>query len=283
MTSDEEFKCCITTCGLPLNENYWDKQYQNNETGWDLKSVSPPLKEFIDTLTDKNLKILIPGCGNAYEAEYLLDKGFNNVTLIDISSTLVNNLKKKFEGKPIRILHNDFFDHHETYDLIIEQTFFCAINPALRIRYAAKCFRLLNDNGRIAGVLFNIIFEKEGPPYGGHKDEYMLLLEPLFNIKQFDVCKNSIPPRSGNELFIELKRKNILSDFVNLYSISGITCSGCKETIINVLNKLNNVKSVSINTDFSELLILSDEKLNKTSLENALSKDKKYQLKEIKN
>ena len=47
--------------------------------------------------------------------------------------------------------------------------------------------------------------------------------------------------------------------------------------------KLNNVKSVSINTDFSELLILSDEKLNKTSLENALSKDKKYQLKEIKN
>ena len=282
MKPNEELKCCITTCGLPLNENYWDKQYKNNETGWDLKSISPPLKEFIDTLTDKNLKILIPGCGNAYEAEYLLGKGFHNLTLIDISSTLVNNLKKKFEDKPIRILHNDFFDHNEKYDLIIEQTFFCAINPALRVRYAAKVFSLLNVNGRIAGLLFNIVFEKEGPPFGGNKEEYISLFEPLFNIKQFEVCKNSIPPRKGNELFIEMEKKNILPDFVKLYTISGITCSGCKETIIDVLVKLNNVKSVSINTDFSELLITSDEKLNKSSLENALSYDKKYQLKEIK-
>ena len=282
MKPNEELKCCITTCGLPLNENYWDKQYQNNETGWDLKSISPPLKEFIDTLTDKNLKILIPGCGNAYEAEYLLEQGFHNVTLIDISSILVNNLKKKFEGKSIRILHNDFFDHTEKYDLIIEQTFFCAINPSLRVRYAAKCFSLLNVNGRIAGLLFNIVFDKEGPPFGGNKEEYKPLFEPLFNFKHFEVCKNSIPPRSGNELFIEIVKKNKISDFVKLYSISGITCSGCKETIIEVLNKSNNVKSVTINNDFSELLITSDEKLNVSSLENAISNDKKYHLKEIK-
>ena len=282
MKPSEEIKCCITTCGLPLNENYWDKQYQNNETGWDLKNVSPPLKEFIDTLTNKNLKILIPGCGNAYEAEYLLDKGFHNVTLIDISSTLVNNLKIKFEGKPIRILHNDFFDHKEKYDLILEQTFFCAINPALRVRYAAKCFSLLNDNGRIAGLLFNIVFEKEGPPFGGNKEEYKSLFEPLFNINKFEICKNSIPPRSGNELFIEIEKKNILSNLVKLYLITGITCSGCKETIIQVLNKLDNIKSAYINTDFSELLITSDKTLNKSSLENAISNDKKYHLKEIK-
>jgi hypothetical protein len=48
---------------------------RSNETGWDLGQVSPPLKAYIDQLTDKNLRILIPGCGNSYEAEYLLEKG----------------------------------------------------------------------------------------------------------------------------------------------------------------------------------------------------------------
>ena len=101
-------------------------------------------------------------------------------------------------------------------------------------------------------------------------------------MNQFEVCKNSIPPRIGNELFIELEKKNILSNFVNLYLITGITCSGCKETIIQVLNKLDNINSAYINTDFTELLITSDKILNKSSLENALSNDNKYHLIEIK-
>lgn len=205
----EELQCCVTTSGLPLNANYWDKQYQNNEKGWDLHQVSPPLQSFIDTLTDKSMRILIPGCGNAYEAEYLLSKGFPEVTLIDISSTLVNRLKEKHAGKPIRILHADFFDHNGKYDLILEQTFFCALDPSLRARYVNKCFTLLNESGRVAGVLFNVEFEKSGPPYGGKREDYIKLFEPLFNLLQFDTCKNSIKPRMGNELFIEMEKKKL--------------------------------------------------------------------------
>ncbi len=48
MESKEELQCCVTTCGLPLNANYWDAQYQNNETGWDLNGVSPPIKSYVD-------------------------------------------------------------------------------------------------------------------------------------------------------------------------------------------------------------------------------------------
>lgn len=212
MQKNEELQCCVTTCGLPLNANYWDKQYQNNETGWDLNGVSPPLKAYIDTLTDKAMSVLIPGCGNAYEAEYLLDKGFTNVTLIDISSTLVERLKEKFAGRPIQILHADFFDHQGKYDLILEQTFFCALDPSLRARYANKCFSLLNEEGRVAGLMFGIEFEKAGPPFGGKKEDYMKLFEPLFNLIQFDICLNSIKPRMGNELFIEMQKKKLPFD-----------------------------------------------------------------------
>ena len=52
----------------------------------------------IDTIYNKEAKILIPGCGNTYEAEYLLEQGFTNITVIDIAPTLVENLKKKYDS-----------------------------------------------------------------------------------------------------------------------------------------------------------------------------------------
>jgi methyl halide transferase len=189
------------------NQTFWDELYRNNNTGWDMKQVSPPLKSYIDTLTDTTLKILIPGCGNAYEAEYLLSKGFTNVTLIDIAPTLVASLQKKFEGRPINVILCNFFEHTGTYDLILEQTFFCAIDPSLRNAYVQKCAELLNKNGKIAGLLFDTIFEQQGPPHGGTRNEYETLFGPKFDFVQCASCLTSIKPRLGKELFIELQTK----------------------------------------------------------------------------
>lgn len=76
-----------------LDGEYWDARYKTEETGWDMGQVSPPLKKYIDQLSDKKIKILIPGCGNTYEAEYLLSNGFTDVNVIDIAPTLVDKLK----------------------------------------------------------------------------------------------------------------------------------------------------------------------------------------------
>ncbi len=57
------------------------------------------------------------------------------------------------------------------------------------------------------GVLFNIDFEKEGPPFGGHVEEYQLLFSRSFEIQILNNCYNSIPQRNGNEVFILMKRK----------------------------------------------------------------------------
>ena len=94
-----------------FNASFWNERYSTNQTGWDLKGPSTPLKEYIDQITNKNIKILIPGCGNAYEAEYLLEKGFTNITLIDISDVLVQDLQEKFKNNSeIKILNQDFFE-----------------------------------------------------------------------------------------------------------------------------------------------------------------------------
>ncbi|HEY9363401.1 MAG TPA: methyltransferase [Chitinophagaceae bacterium] len=186
-------------------ENYWSQRYKEKQTGWDIGYPSTPIKEYIDQLADKNISILIPGCGNAYEADYLLQKEFVNVTLLDISSALIEKIQKTFAAKKIKIIQQNFFKHQQQYDLVLEQTFFCALNPSLRTAYADKMIQLLRPGGKLAGVLFNREFNG-GPPYGGNEKEYRELFCHRFSECKIEACYNSIPPRKGSELFIQLKK-----------------------------------------------------------------------------
>lgn len=191
-----------------LDANYWSNRYVTGTAGWDLGEVSPPLKNYIDQLSDKNIRILIPGCGNTYEADYLLKLGFTNVTVIDIAPVLVAALKEKYQGNPhINIILGDFFKLQGQFDLILEQTFFCALDPALRKEYGSKMHELLYAGGKLVGLLFNRQFEEKGPPFGGDKNEYEQLFEKDFVFKTFEPANNSFSKRKDTELFIILLKK----------------------------------------------------------------------------
>lgn len=190
-----------------LNADYWDNRYKNDQTGWDLGQCATPLKAYIDQLVDKNISILIPGCGNAHEAAYLLEKGFNNVTVIDISETVVDKLKNQFIATPLKVELVDFFAFTGQFDLIIEQTFFCAISPTQRNAYVNKIVELLKFGGKLVGLLFDTTFEKPGPPFGGSASEYRTLFEDKFIINVLDSAYNSIKPRQNTEVFINFSKK----------------------------------------------------------------------------
>ncbi|MFN9109029.1 MAG: methyltransferase domain-containing protein, partial [Bacteroidota bacterium] len=176
--------------------------------GWDIGYAAPAITEYMSKYPNKNAAILIPGCGNAYEAEWLAVQGFTNITLIDIAPKAVARLKEKFKDTPeVKVLCEDFFEHEAKYDLIIEQTFFCAIPPFKRKDYVEKAAALLHTNGKIIGVLFDTTFEQPGPPFGGSAPEYKILFEPLFLIHKMKACKNSIPPRAGTELFMDCSHR----------------------------------------------------------------------------
>jgi len=182
--------------------SFWDHRYSLNETGWDIGYASPPLTFFVDKLENKQCSILIPGCGNAYEAEYLINKGFTNISVIDISETLIQSLKQKWKGiEGINLLLGDFFELEGQFDLILEQTFFCAIDPKLRAEYVSKMATILSPNGVLAGVYFNCEFDKQGPPFGGNIEEYKTLFSTKLNIRKLEPCYNSIPQREGRESF----------------------------------------------------------------------------------
>ena len=163
---------------INLSEDFWDQRYKHEDTGWDLGEISPPLKAYFDQLTNKELKILIPGGGNSHEAEYLHTHGFLNVYVVDV------------------------------FDLIIEQTFFCALNPNLRPAYTKKMSDLLYKEGKILGLLFDDLLNTDKPPFGGSKTEYLEYFKPDFTVLLMEHSYNSHPLRTGKELFFKAKLKN---------------------------------------------------------------------------
>lgn len=190
---------------MELTAEFWNQRYESGETGWDIGHPSTPIKEYIDSLTDKSIRILIPGAGNAYEAEYMHQQGFINVHVLDISKRAVELFKSRVPDFPSEhLIHCDFFEHHGEYDLIFEQTFFCALPPDLRLNHAEKMRDLLSDSGKLAGVMFNFPLEEKGPPWGGNEEEYRTYFELNFDTVSIKPCLNSIEPRQGLEFWVEI-------------------------------------------------------------------------------
>ena len=190
---------------MKLDKDFWNNTYINKQPGWDIGYVSTPLKEYFDQIINKGIKILIPGAGNAYEVEYLYRLGFKNVFLLDYAELAINNFKKRLPEFPEdHILIEDFFEHSNKYDLIVEQTFLTSFDKPIRMSYAKKMHELLNQGGKLVGLLFNHEFGNNHPPFGGTLEEYKTLFSPYFKFKTMDIAYNSIKPRKDRELFFNL-------------------------------------------------------------------------------
>lgn len=190
---------------MNFDQNYWQNRYQNDLTGWDLGHVSRPLKFIIDNLSNKQISILIPGAGNAYEALYLLQLGFKDITVLDIAQQPLKLLSQKIrDTSSLKIIHEDFFNHTGAYDLILEQTFFCALHPHLRSKYVSMVHELLKTGGQLEGVLFNFNGIRESPPFTSSEKEYKELFQEKFDTIQLEKCSNSEDSRKNKELIIKI-------------------------------------------------------------------------------
>ncbi|MEO0528449.1 MAG: methyltransferase domain-containing protein [Bacteroidota bacterium] len=186
-----------------LNKAYWEDKYRSDNLGWDIGHISPPLKDYIDQLQDKHIKILVPGAGNGHEVRYLFQQGFDTVYVVDIAKKPLTYIKEQLPDFPDeRLIETDFFSFKETnFDLILEQTFFCALHPTLRDAYTDKMTHLLKKGGKLVGLFFNFPLTQAGPPFGGRKADYKTRFQNHFKIKLLEEAYNSIKPRAGSELF----------------------------------------------------------------------------------
>ena len=194
-----------------LDSSFWNLRYQNNQTGWDLGQVSEPIKKWFENQENKKINILIPGAGKGYEVKYGFEKGFENIFYMDLSNRAGDLFKETCPEFPKdQILIGDFFSLKKPlfFDVIIEQTFFCAIDPLLRPNYVEKTNEILKKNGKIIGLLFNREFDTKGPHFGGTEKEYKELFNSKFNFKKFENSLLSSLPRKDYEFWIEFIKKD---------------------------------------------------------------------------
>ena len=189
--------------------DFWESRYQSYDTPWASGTATPALVNYMKD-KPRDMSVLIPGAGTSMEVIALLDMGFVNITLCDISRTAIQSAKDQisvlYPKNIVTFYHGDFFSMTGAFEVILEQTFFCALHPSLRVAYVDKMYDLLSPGGTLTGVLFNKEFDKNGPPYGGGENEYKSLFTKKFYIKEMSMCLDSIPPRAGSELFFICKK-----------------------------------------------------------------------------
>jgi SAM-dependent methyltransferase len=193
----------------------WQRHYEENDLGWDLGQVAPP---FVKLWQEEKLplgKVLVPGCGRGHEVVFMAENGFD-VTAIDFSSGAVTYLKNALKKRNLegRILHQDFFSldesHEGVYDLVLEQTFFCAISPKQRRDYVLNVSRILKPGGILVGLFYHTD-EQGGPPYNTTREDIEMHFSKKFEIQELDKTSLSAEQRKDKEWLGILKKPENLS------------------------------------------------------------------------
>ena len=190
------------------NPIFWNNKYIKNEDSWNLNYPTPIFIKWSEKILSNNkLNICIPGCGKGYDAIYFASLG-HNVFAVDFSSEATKYLKNKNIYKNLHILNVDFFkiskNYYNYFDIILEYTFFCAIDPSLRQEYSLICHKILKQNGQFIGIILPVIENNcNNPPFFVDIKDFENIFNVLFKLKNKEKSKYSIPQRLNNEILYE--------------------------------------------------------------------------------
>ncbi len=191
--------------------NDWERHYNEKDLRWDLDEVAPP---FIHLWKEKKISpcsAIVPGCGAGHEVLFLAKKGFR-VTAVDYTRGATDLIKENLRKKNLmgEVLQQDFFDfeekYYESFDLMLEHAFFCAINPDKRQAYVETAGRLLKLGGLII-ALFYETNEAGGPPFNTQEKDIEKYFSEKFFIESLSKTPHSAEKRQGKEWLAILKRK----------------------------------------------------------------------------
>ena len=191
--------------------SFWENKYEKGEIGWDLGSETPVFSAISETLKPGNVCIL--GCGNGYDAISFSKKGFN-VTAVDFAETPIKNINKIANNLSLTIntIQEDIFDltpkYNNSFDYILEQTCFCAIDPKNRAQYRNLAYDLLKVGGKLIGLWMPLDkdIKEGGPPFGVEEDEVKNLFSKQWKIKEDCFPVESIEARKGKEKLIVFEK-----------------------------------------------------------------------------
>ncbi len=207
--------------------SWWDERYESGDTRWDAAGAHPLLDSLIPPLKITRCRILILGCGAGHDAAWWEKQG-HIVTGVDFSKEAIEQARTLYgERDSLKWVQLDVFnlpkDWTSRFDIVFENTMFCAIPPARREELVRTWWRLLTPRGRVIGLAL-IMDKLAGPPYGASEWELRqrLLIPPRriplslrrarFLPLLWNREKKSIEKRLGHELFFVVERADSLTD-----------------------------------------------------------------------
>lgn len=140
----------------------WENCWEQGLTPWDLGRPTPIILHLHQTGALPKGRALVPGCGSGYDVvamacseRYVVGLDVSHTAIekaIELSSSLPNSSYFTF-------LKADFFTWHppELFDLIFDYTFFCAIEPGMRSRWACKVQEMLKPDGELITLMYPVL------------------------------------------------------------------------------------------------------------------------------
>ncbi len=196
--------------------DFWDQVYQSEVPAWELEKPHDAFAATLPQLKLSRSRILVLGAGSGNDAAYFAKQG-HKVTGVDFSSEAIARAKTKYGSiENLSFVQSDVFQlpqsMNEQFDLVVEHTCYCAIDPTKRSDLIKAWRRVLTDNGFLLGVFF--AYDKmAGPPYGGSEWEIRARLQKTFRILYWQRWQKSSPQRLGKEFLVYAQKLPTLSAF----------------------------------------------------------------------
>ncbi len=191
---------------------FWESLYRAGRTGWDLGGPTPIFQEWLRDNKGKGEKVCVIGAGNGHDAIAFAKAGYK-VTAVDFAPTPARYLADKAAAAklPLTVLPIDMFQlptkRPEHFDLVLEYTTFCSIDPHRRDIYVATVASILKPEGRLLALFFPMEQAADvGPPFGLSRVEIRERFERYFHIVSEEWPEDSVPTRRLRELIVLMEK-----------------------------------------------------------------------------
>ena len=195
----------------PGDPAFWEHLYRRGGDGWELGRPAPPLERLLRADPPVGRRALVVGCGRGHEARLLARLGAH-VTAIDLAEAAIAEARRlaAAEAEPLAVDFRvaDLFDlrgRPPAFDLVVEHTCFCAIDPARRGDYVDAVADALAPDGVLLG-LFYAHGRPGGPPFTTDEAELRRRFAPRFAVEHLAPAGGSALARAGDELLARLRR-----------------------------------------------------------------------------
>lgn len=195
------------------HSGFWDERYQSQSTGWDLGGPTPVFISWLAEHPGRGQRVCVLGAGSGYDAIEFARQGYK-VTAVDFAPTAMARIIAGAEaaGVDVEVLAGDLFTladtHADAFDLVVEYTTYCAIDPGRRGEYVEVVSKLVGQGQRLLALFFPVNKESgAGPPFRVTTVDVEERFSEYFSLESQFVPANSVESRQGKEILAEYRRK----------------------------------------------------------------------------